>query len=340
MAFIAIDTDTSWQDMYVAQEIATSYNRRRMLFGLSEIATPTADTLVHDFVLALQTGIEEMMGYDYFGYGTFYGWLLNTAALSSYEGQTAAPTPLTQDAGMTAAGLTASGYWRRIAEGGTQPATWTNYAADGWSYGKIESKDLAGPWLWKDIQLALSALTRAKLPFTQTRYKGGYYFGSGPTIPSTAMSFGSWGTSGLESEYIIGKTKTGSSITSIGVQISIAEFRFDINSIFDALESDRLMLTMPFDGSPSYASKAAKMAYDNLGVADVSTMFDKTVSNTSTKSVSGGTLSYYAILAEDASNLIPIANDILPDSSIPSDSSVGISLRLQTPDLIIDFNFE
>ena len=340
MAFIAIDTDTSWQDLYVAEEIATSYNRRRLLFGLSEIATPTADTLVYDFVLALQTGIEEMMGYDYFGYGTFYGWLLNTAALSSYEGQAATPTPLTQAAGMTAAGLTASGYWRRIAEGGTQPTTWTNYAADGWSYGKIESKDLAGPWLWKDIQLALSALTRAKLPFTQRRYKGGAYLGSTTTIPSTAMSFGSWSTSGLDTGFFIGKQKTGSTISFINVQISIAEFRFDINSSFDALESDRLLLTIPNDRNPSYGSKADKKAFDNLGVADVSTVIDQTVSNTSTKSVSGGTLSYYAIIAEDASNLIPIANEILPDSSIPSDASVGVDLQFQTPDLIIDFNFE
>jgi hypothetical protein len=311
-----------------------------LLFGLSQISVPTSSTLVYDFVLEVQTGIEEMIGYDYFGFGTFYGWLLNTSALSSYEGQTATPTPLTQSEGFTAAGLTATGYWRRIADGGSQPATWTDYDASEWSYGKIESKDLAGPWLFKDIQLALSALTRAKLVYTQQRYKGGAYLGSTATIPSTAFSFGSWSTSGLDTEFFIGKQKTGSTISLINVQVSIAEFRFDIDSSFDTLESDRLLLTIPVDSSPSYGSKAAKLAFDNLGVADVSTVIYKTVSNTSTKSVSGGTLSYYAIIAEDASNLIPIADEILPDSSIPSSSSVGISLRFNTPDIIIDFNFE
>ena len=340
MAFTAIDGDTSWQDLAIAQEIATSYNRRRLLYGLSTISAPTDASVVFAFIQAVQNGIEELMGYDYYGYGAYYGWLLNTSALSSYEGQsTLNPTPLTLSAGMTAAGLTATGYWRRIAQGGTQPATWTNYSATGWSYGKITDKDLAGPWLFKDIQLALSVLTRASLRHTPGRTKQGSYTGSS-VIPSTALSWGSWGSSASNSDYVVSKRKTGSTIDYINTSIVIAEVRFDIDASFNSLESARLLLTMPHDNAPSYASKASKVAYANLGVADVTTAFDETVSNTSTKSVSGGTLSYNTVLGEDASNLIPLANDILPDSSVPSDTTVSVDLYIYIPTLIIDFVFE
>lgn len=340
MAFTVIDGDTSWQDLAIAQELATSYNYRRSAFGLSTISTPTNASLVFAFVQALQNGIEEMLGYNYYGLGAYYGWLLNTAALSTYTGQsTTYPTPLTLATGMTAAGLTASGYWRRIAEGGTQPATWTNYAAAGWSYGKITDKDLAGPWLFKDLQTVLSIMTRASFRHTQGRRKYGYNSGTVP-IPSTALSWGSWGSSANNSNYSVSKRKTGSTIDYAPASIEIGEVRFDFPSAFDALETARILLTMPHDGAPSYASKASKMAYANLGVADVSTVMELSVSNTSTKSVAGGTLSYYGVIGEDASNLVPLANNILPDSSIPNDTTVTVDLYIYIPTLVIDFTFE
>jgi hypothetical protein len=339
MAFIAIDGDTSWQDLAIAEELAESYNLRRQVFGLSTIATPTQATQVYTFVRALQEGIEEMMGYDYFGYGEYYGWLLNTAALSTYAGQTSFPSPMTLSSGMTAAGLTASGYWRRIAEGGSQPATWTNYGAAGWSYGKITDKDLAGPWLWKDIQLALSVLTRAQLPPTQSRRKTGSYTGAAP-IPSTSMSFGSWSNTLYSCTFNVSKTKTGSSVTSASASCYVVEHRCDISATPAACESARLILTMPWDSLGTYATNGAKVDWANLGERNVKTIFLKTVSNTSSKSTSGATTSYNIILAEDASNLVPLANDILPDSNVPSDSTRSAYIFFDVPWIIIDFVFE
>lgn len=344
MAFIVIDGDTSWQDLAIAQELATSYNYRRSVFGLSTVSAPTEASLVFAFIQALQNGIEEMLGYDYYGKGEYYGWLLNTSPLSDYTGQanpaySINPTPLTLSTGMTAAGLTASGYWRRIAEGGTQPAVWTNYGAAGWSYGKITDKDLAGPWLFKDLQLALSAMTRASFRQTQGRRRTGYATGTS-SIPSTAISWGSWGSLLYISDYQVVKRRIGSSINGVSASISIGEARFDFPASFDALEVDRILLTGAFDNNPSYGSKASKMAYANLSVADVTTAFVETVSNTSTKSVSGGTLSYYAVIGEDASNLVPLANNILPDANIPNDTTVAVDLVIWQPTLIIDFAFE
>lgn len=341
MAFTVIDGDTSWQDLAIAQELATSYNYRRSVFGLSTVSAPTEASLVFAFIQALQNGIEEMMGYDYFGSGEYYGWLLNTAALSTYTGQSAFPTPLTLATGMTAAGLTASGYWRRIAQGGTQPAVWTNYAAAGWSYGKITDKDLAGPWLFKDLQIALQVLTRPILPATQTRRKWGYYNGFSATFPSTAMSWDAWTSSIPDSYYDVAKTKnSGGVVYYITANLSLQEVRFDLVSSLSAKEASRLVLTIPWDGNPSYASKASKTAYANLGVSDVTTSFNLTVSNTSTKTVSGGTLSYNAVVAEDTNNIVPLADNILPDSNVPSGAALSVSLRFYKPLLIIDFTFE
>lgn len=339
MAFTVIDGDTSWQDLAVAEELATSYNLRRSVFGLSTIATPTQASLVFAFVQALQNGIEEMMGYDYYTYGEYYGWLLNTAALSTYTGQSVYPTPLTLATGMTAAGLTASGYWRRIAEGGTQPAVWANYGAAGWAYGKITDKDLAGPWLFKDLQVALSALTRAQLLPTQSRKKTGSYTGSAP-IPSTALSFGSWSNTLYTCFFNITKTKTGSTVTSASVALDIVEHRLDMAAASAACESARLILTMPWDTYGSYATNGGKVDWANLGERDVKAIFLETVSNTSSKATSGGTTSYNIILAEDASNLVPLANDILPDSNVASDSTESAYLYFDAPYVIIDFVFE
>lgn len=340
MAFIAIDGDTSWQDLAIAEELAISYNRRRLLFGLSTVATPTQNTKVFDFVLALQNGIEEMMGYDYFGYGDFYGWLLNSVTLSSYENQTSEPSPLTLATGMTAAGLTETGYWRRIAEGDTQPTTWTDYDATGWEYGNISDKDLAGPWLFIDLQVAMSALTRCKLQNIQQRRKQANPGFAGDLL-STELTQSDWDNSTYwPSGFRVSKTKTGSTVTTSDVTINVTESRFDIDSSFDALETDRVALIKVRDENSNYGSVATKMNFANLGVSDVSTVIGKTVSNTTSKSVSGGVLSYYCIAAEDASNILPIANDILPSSSIPSDARRDVDINFDVPCLIIDFSFE
>lgn len=148
MAFTSITTDTSWQSLSIAQEIRTAYNKRRTACGLSLMDEPTSSVSVYSFILDIQTGIEVM--------STRFS--NPTATLA---GQTALPVNYASLAAfMNAAGLTASGYWRRIAVDNTQPETWTTYGASGWLYGKIQSKDLAGPWLFKDIMTALTHMTR------------------------------------------------------------------------------------------------------------------------------------------------------------------------------------
>lgn len=338
MAFTAIDSDTSWQDLAIAEELANSYNLRRSLCGRSTVSAPTQDDEVFDFVQALQNGIEEMAD-DL--------WINNGSALSTYEEQSSYPTTMSLAQAMTAAGLTASGYWRRISEGGAQPSTWTNYSAAGWSYGNITDKDLAGPWLFKDLQLALSALTRAKLTHTQYREKYGTQSYSGASMPSYSLSFASWTTGTKAPYYLVIKRKDYfGTVEHVAATFSIVDFRFDVSASLSAYESGRLMLTIPssrthpyFDYD-SYSNNAGKMDYDNLTASDISTVLGKTVGNSSSASTSGGITSYSGIIAEDAENLIPLYNEIIPDSNVSADDEIFMALDFTAPVLIIDFAFE
>lgn len=334
MAFTAIDGDTSWQDLAIAQEIATSYNRRRSLCGLSTISTPSEATDVFSFIYALQAGIEQMANNLLF--------VNNTGALSGFEGLSSYPNKMGLSTAMTAAGLISSGYWRRIAQGGTQPTTWTNYSATGWSYGKIQDKDLAGPWLFKDIQVAMSALTRAKIVPTEYRKKELEVSYSSSSMPSTTLTFGSWTTGESYSRYYAQKNKTsGNVVNYVDTWTLINEFRFDISSVASACESARLILTIPQDaGYDSYSTYTGKKTYSNLTVSDVTTVFNKTVGNSSSVSSGGGVSSYASILGEDASNIIPLFNDVLPDAKVSASNSINIGVSFYYPCLIIDFTFE
>lgn len=140
MSFTAITNDTSWQDLAIATEIAAAYDKRRTACGMSLYGIPTNDVKVRDFIYAMQSGIEEMA----VKFGNYDDVL---------DGQSTLPQNWTVAAAMTKAGLTNAGYWRRIPNGSHSPA-------DAFSYGKIQAKDEAGPWLFQDIETALAALRR------------------------------------------------------------------------------------------------------------------------------------------------------------------------------------
>ena len=326
MGFTAIDSDTSWQDLAIAQELVVSYNIRRALCGLSAMATPSEATIVSEFILALQNGIAEMADNK---------WLNNVGSLSAYEGQTAYPSKMTSASTMAAAGLTATGYWRRIAEGGTQPASWTDYSAEGWSYGTIVSKDLAGPWLFKDLQLALAAMSRTLLPYTRWRSKAGGYIGERP-IQSTPISFAAWQTSLTPSPAYY--TQKGRRCSA---SLNIVEWQRDIPASVAACEAGHLLLTLPRDtGFTSYATYTGKTGYSNLTAADVTTVLGLTVGNSCSVSTAGSTTSYVGLIAEDANNLIPLCNNILPDANVPVGGNIECSLAFDEPCLVLDFTFE
>lgn len=339
MAFTFIDGDTSWQDLAIAQEIVTSYNLRRSLCGLATIATPDANTEVFDFITDLQEGIEEMAAGR---------WFDTAGALADYVGQASVPSVMTLAQAMTLAGLTASGYWRRIAEGGTQPAAWTDYSDAGWSYGRISDKDLAGPWLFKDIQLALSALTRYSLNVSSVRGKYYDYSLGTPPIPTESLVWSDWSlSSGGVSDYYVKKDKVGGTITGAWCDLTIDEIRAQITDALAAKETGRILLTIPTDkydliqADEQYALFTGKVAFSGLvDAADVTAVLGETVEQTTSKASSDGVTSYTAILGEDASSSQPLANNILPDANVTDDTLIDIGIQFTASFFIVDFAFE
>lgn len=163
MGWTAITSATSWQSLPVAQQLATAYNKRVAALTSSEASaagvstiTPAMTMTVFEFIQTLQDGIRAI--YPYFSDPSASlagnsGWPVVFPSLNDWQ---------------TACGLTESGIWRRIAEGGSAPDPWDSYPAEGWLYGDITTKDLAGPWLFKDLQTALSSLTRRLCPSDAT----------------------------------------------------------------------------------------------------------------------------------------------------------------------------
>lgn len=155
MAFLEITLDTSWQDMSVATELADAYNNRLDTLSESErgsLAHLDPDGMtVFAFVESLQQGILAIAA----------KFADPDAPLS---GVTDFPESYATAAdALSAAGLTESGSFRRIPEGEPLPEDPEDYDADGWSYGPITDRDLAGPWLFSDLQTALAHLTRRVL---------------------------------------------------------------------------------------------------------------------------------------------------------------------------------
>jgi len=147
MPFSSISADSSVQDLALAQEIVTAYNKRRVACGLAEYSVAEGDDC-YSFFHALQSGIESMI--------TYFG-----DADAALAGQSALPTKYAStDAGMTDLGLTSAGYWRRLPQDVQSSLGWQNYGESCYSYGKVQNGDIMGPWLWQDLMTALSGLTR------------------------------------------------------------------------------------------------------------------------------------------------------------------------------------
>jgi len=148
MPFTYVNSFASQQSLALAREIVVAYNKRRLVCGLSTYDGLAAGSDCFDFFSVLQAGIEGMVTY------------FSNKNLT-LTGQTSLPVNYsTTAAGMTGIGLSQTGYWRRIPNGSTNSLNWRSYGDTSFSYGRIQNGDEYGPWLWLDLQNALSGLTR------------------------------------------------------------------------------------------------------------------------------------------------------------------------------------
>lgn len=178
MAWTLIDLDTSWQDLPIAVQIWDQYDRRQRVLAdlhvypegssivghiVDPVPEPDSDVTVFDFILQMQQNIERMAMDIWIDPGLDLVTIYNNTVPPALDDPT--HLPWTEAELMEAAGLTAAGYWRRIAEEGDTPTDWEDYEDPAFvgNYGQIVSKDMAGPWLFRDMQLVLDKMTRTYL---------------------------------------------------------------------------------------------------------------------------------------------------------------------------------
>ena len=194
MAFASCTAETPWNSLALAQEVYQAYAHRiaalRVRYTIADdyVSEPTTDTKVFTFIQELQTFIvnEAAKFYD-------PDYVLAGSAPDSYISNLA----FNGTAFGTATGLSAVGRWRRIPEGTTPPthAQWDDYDWDGYSYGAIQQKDVAGPWLWADIIAALEKLTRIHMVDDSSQAEAYRDYEQSPTIQGYSPLYGniSWG---------------------------------------------------------------------------------------------------------------------------------------------------
>jgi hypothetical protein len=150
----------SWQDYTIAQRIYDAYVRRFAASTLSVSDTPTAfpsPSTVFHFIEHMQAAVQTLSSSQ---------WLDPTASVElTSKTDLDNFSYLSTDAFLDSAGLdgvtSTTRHWRRIAEGGTPPSTLA-YDDAAFSYGPIQSKDMAGPWLFDDLQTALLGMFRRR----------------------------------------------------------------------------------------------------------------------------------------------------------------------------------
>lgn len=335
MAFTTIDIETSWQDLAIAVEIANSYNLRRRLKGWEPIAIPDSSVKVRDFVLSIQTGLEQIAT----------TWMDNSGSITDYQyGANGSIAAETKDDLMALAGLTETGYWRRVPVDGAAPADWEDYDDAGYSYGKIEDGDLAGPWLFKDLQLVMQKMTRhiwtGSLSY---RTKSAEDSDPTPPIPATSLSWSEWSYGAFRrNRYVVAKTKSSGAITVALGGLTINEFAYTLYNDIAACEIGRGAFTLVDIASPfSYADLGGKFFFDQIGdnVLDVD---GKYAMNTFFKDEAGEVVTqYHSILAEDATTLDTILNAMLPDSNVPEAATLhDFTIYFYRPIIVMDFEFE
>lgn len=174
----AITITTTWQHYPAAQEIAKAIDDRiniiaplgatlTSLFARNYLIGDVTGWPVATFVKTAQASLVYLGGL----------FMDPTVTLASFVGSTAAPTALNIDEIATLAGLTESGVFRRIPEGEAPPTDWEDYGDAAYHYGVYQDKDMAGPWLFKDMQLLLNKLTRWQTSTVRdTEDASGYVF--------------------------------------------------------------------------------------------------------------------------------------------------------------------
>jgi hypothetical protein len=143
-AFTAVTLTTDWAAQAFGTELALAVYERKRAAGISSAGASSVsagdDAQAASFWADLQDVLDDLCT----------SYVDHTAGADPYAGWEA----FTLSSWRLAAGLSSSGFRRAT----TWPTDWTNMADAAYSFGQAQAGDIIGPWIFKDLQLGLSAL--------------------------------------------------------------------------------------------------------------------------------------------------------------------------------------
>lgn len=186
MPWTNITSGTSWQDLAVARELAAQFNRRALVFGWDTMPEPTTADPVLEWVYDFWVRLSQAEVWEHA--------VDPSAAFTGLEDDDPYPSPYASFLYVYAAAGMPDGP-RRARFG--SPADWTDWEDPAYTFGPPEDGDVAGPWLYQDLQAALDALSVYLIePTVEAKLASLLYEVAPPDplpdYPTGAPSYGSW----------------------------------------------------------------------------------------------------------------------------------------------------
>lgn len=323
MAFTPITAETPWNSLALAQEVyqaslhrcGAAYAARKSQWDgqIPLWGAPSTSTPVFTFIRKAQQFILTYM--TAFSPPSAPLTADSEIAINTYHAQSFA-----EETGLTGKDVYNNfAFWRRVPEGATPPthAQWADYDWNGYSYGGIQQKDVAGPWLWADIMAALVKMTRT--------------LSSGPYSPSNTVEYRYESTTATESSpppyaalpgnitlpvvtsagvnplmVSMYRNLGGGSSTGLEIELRIREAEYYV--------ADGVSVTNKMVVSPRYGAGDYPGSIFGLSVADMG----KTISRAPLSTREADGRHYFRCGLVDPSTLIGVSRESVLDAVLPS----------------------
>ena len=323
MAFTSITAETHWNSLALAQEVyqaclhrcgaayattKTAWDGQIPLWDEPSTAMPVFTFIrkAQQFILAHMTA---------FSPPSIALTADSEIAISPYNAQSFA-----EETGLDGKDVYNNfAFWRRVPEGATPPthAQWADYDWDGYSYGQIQQKDVAGPWLWADIMAALVKMTRAVAsgPYSSSNTAEYRYESTAATAPSpppyaalpgniTLPVVASTGATPLT--VFMSRILRGGSSAYLEIELRIREAEY---YVADSVSVTNQMVVCPRYGASDFPGSIFGLSVDDMG---------KTISRAPLSTREADGRHYFRCGLVDPSTLIGVSRESVLDAVLPS----------------------
>lgn len=322
MAFTSITAETPWNSLALAQEVyqaclhrvgaAYAATKTQWNGQIPLLVAPSTSTPVYTFIRGAQRTILNYM--TAFSPPSIALTADSEITIPSYGGPSFA-----EETGLTGKDVYNNyAFWRRVPEGATPPthAQWADYDWDGYSYGPIQQKDVAGPWLWADIMAALSKMTRTvPSPYSSSDTAEYRYESTAATAPSpppyaalpgniTLPVVASTGATPLT--VLMSRILRGGSSAYLEIELRIREAEY---YVADSVSVTNQMVVCPRYGASDFPGSIFGLSVDDMG---------KTISRAPLSTREADGRHYFRCGLVDPSTLIGVSRESVLDAVLPS----------------------